>query len=435
MKRSELQEIVARAQQQLKDAGKSIWNLSLLSKMTGISRPTLRKCRDEGFAHRHGNKGRKRASKLDGHTQLLDEKLKSGITNSDVLLSVLRKAGYEGGLTTIKTYVAKNRHLCPNVVRNKKVSQGNRGRRYKLEAGDCFQMDWGFVNAVDNDGGLHKLACFVMVCGHCGKRYLEFFTNARQENLLIGMLHGFAYLGGIPKRVMTDNMKSVCVSRSGPNIVWNATYLDFMQLLGFTTTLAKPYHAFTKGRVERLVRYMKDNFVPGVEFDHLGDLNQQALGWCNEKNGLMHKGLYLVPNERHASEEFSPLPTSKVLFHIFAPERSVSFDGFVDYEGYRYGVPMDYTAKKARVMREGSRVSVLAHDGRLLSSHHLDWVHREYWCSNQWEDADDQPQERPSQPPRPVVMNYNTGASQAKRVVDLSIYDRLVTSRGGNGND
>jgi len=123
------------------------------------------------------------------------------------------------------------------------------------------------------------------------------------------------------------------------------------------------------------------------------------------------------------------------LFHIFAPERSVSFDGFVDYEGYRYGVPMDYTAKKARVMREGSRVSVLAHDGRLLSSHHLDWVHREYWCSNQWEDADDQPQERPSQPPRPVVMNYNTGASQAKRVVDLSIYDRLVTSRGGNGND
>ena len=92
----------------MKDAGKSIWNLSLLSKMTGISRPTLRKCRDEGFAHRHGNKGRKRASKLDGHTQLLDEKLKSGITNSDVLLSVLRKAGYEGGLTTIKTYVAKN---------------------------------------------------------------------------------------------------------------------------------------------------------------------------------------------------------------------------------------------------------------------------------------------------------------------------------------
>lgn len=43
MKRSELQERVARAQQQLKDAGKSIWNLSLLSKMAGISRPTLRK--------------------------------------------------------------------------------------------------------------------------------------------------------------------------------------------------------------------------------------------------------------------------------------------------------------------------------------------------------------------------------------------------------
>ena len=171
------------------------------------------------------------------------------MTNSDIIYSELLKLGYRGKLTTLKVYIAHNRHLCPNVVRSTKVAKGNRGRRYKLDAGDCFQMDWGFVNAIDSNGVLHKYACLVMVRGHCGKRYIEFFTNARQENLFIGMIHAFIYLGGIPKRVMTDNMKSVYYSRSGNAITWNRKYQDFMLLLGFSTTLCKPYHAFTKGRV------------------------------------------------------------------------------------------------------------------------------------------------------------------------------------------
>ena len=64
MKRSDMQGIVSQTQEELKEAGKDPWNLSLLSGMTGISRPTLRKCRDEGFHHKHGNKGKKRRSKL-----------------------------------------------------------------------------------------------------------------------------------------------------------------------------------------------------------------------------------------------------------------------------------------------------------------------------------------------------------------------------------
>ncbi len=49
MKRSELQEIVARAQQQLKDAGKSIWNLSLLSMMVDITIDLARTLIQEQF--------------------------------------------------------------------------------------------------------------------------------------------------------------------------------------------------------------------------------------------------------------------------------------------------------------------------------------------------------------------------------------------------
>ena len=42
--------------------------------------------------------------------------------------------------------------------------------------------------------------------------YVELFTNARQENLFIGMIHAFMYMG-VPEYILTDNMKSVVIRR------------------------------------------------------------------------------------------------------------------------------------------------------------------------------------------------------------------------------
>ena len=53
---------------------------------------------------------------------------------------------------------------------------------------------------------------FAMICHHCGKKYVEFFPNAKQENLFIGMIHAFLYMG-IPEYILSDNMKSVVIKR------------------------------------------------------------------------------------------------------------------------------------------------------------------------------------------------------------------------------
>ena len=73
-------------------------------------------------------------------------------------------------------------------------------------------MDWGFTKVLDYDGSEYNVVCFAMVCHPCGQRYIEFFPNAKQESLFIGMLHTFAYMG-VPKYVLTDNMKSVVLHR------------------------------------------------------------------------------------------------------------------------------------------------------------------------------------------------------------------------------
>ena len=66
-------------------------------------------------------------------------------------------------------------------------------------------------------------------------------------------------------------------------------YENFMKTVGFETKLCKPRHPFTKGKVERLVRFVKDNFLVDRVFSNITDLNWQALDWCNYQNNLYHR--------------------------------------------------------------------------------------------------------------------------------------------------
>lgn len=198
-------------------------NLAEFCRRTGLTRSRARTVRAHGFrALPHGNSGRRAApGVLAGHTGLADDLLRKGVTNSQVIFERLLGQGYAGGLTTVKTYIAAHRDLVP-AKRRQAAPQGCRGQRFRTAPGEAYQMDWGFV-AVERPGGERaRIACFAMVCHHCGGAHVEFFPNARQENLLIGMLHAFSALG-VPATVLTDNMKSVVVRRDADGRpVWQA---------------------------------------------------------------------------------------------------------------------------------------------------------------------------------------------------------------------
>lgn len=197
--------------------------------------------------------------------------LSKGVSNSNVIYDYIKGEGYTGGLTTLKEYISSHKHLLPP-KRQSVSSQGNRGRRYKTNPGEAYQMDWGFVNVDNGSGGEYRAACFAMVCHHCGKRFIEFFPNARQESLFIGMLHGFEYMG-VPEYVLTDNMKSVVIGRDEDrHPIWQKDYEVFMDAVGFKTKLCKPRHPFTKGKVERLVRFVKTNFLAYRTFSNITEL-------------------------------------------------------------------------------------------------------------------------------------------------------------------
>ena len=382
-------------------------NLAEFCRRTGLTRSRARTVRAHGFrALPHGNSGRRAApGVLAGHTGLVDDLLRKGVTNSQVIFERLLGQGYAGGLTTVKTYIAAHRDLVP-AKRRQAAPQGCRGQRFRTAPGEAYQMDWGFV-AVERPGGERaRIACFAMVCHHCGGAHVEFFPNARQENLLIGMLHAFS-APGVPATVLTDNMKSVVVRRDADGRpVWQADYAEFMGVVGFRTRLCRPRHPYTKGKVERLVRFVKGNFLAGRSFTDLDALNREAALWCAEQGGRWRRAAACVPMREHeaaCSANTRPLEVTAEVERYLCPRRKISFDGFVSFEGHRYGVPYWYVRRECRVSREGRVVHIYSDDLSRELVAHAAGAGADSWCEGQWETSPAQPEELPTQPVGTVV--------------------------------
>ncbi len=385
-------------------------NLADLERRTGISRGRLRHIKENGFEVKpHALIGRKaERTVLSGYTGIIDAFLCKGVRNSNVIFDRLQENGYLGGKTSVKAYIRDHLDLLPP-KRKMIAPQGNRGRRYSTTPGECYQMDWGFVTVETANGDSYKLACFAMICHACGKRYVEFFPNAKQENLFIGMIHAFLHMG-VPQKVLTDNMKSVVVCRDADgHPVWQKDYELFMGNIGFETKLCKPRHPFTKGSVERLIRYVKDNFIVERYFTEITDLNYQALAWCNRFDGVYHQAVDCVPTEKHEAlcmKRASVLESTPELAYYLCPERRISFDGFVSYEGRRFGVPYWYPGKVCRVRRNGYTLEIYAEDmSKILTTHDVTWGKRDSWCRDQYVSA--QPEEEPSVPVKVKILQLD----------------------------
>ena len=117
-------------------------NLAEFCRRTGLSRQGARTVKANGFKVRpHGRLGAKAARTVPtGHAGLVDDQLGKGVTNSQVIYERLLAQGYEGGLTSVKVYVAGHRDLVP-APRRQAAPQGSRGQRFRSGPGESYQMD------------------------------------------------------------------------------------------------------------------------------------------------------------------------------------------------------------------------------------------------------------------------------------------------------
>jgi len=122
---------------------------------------------------------------------------------------------------------------------------------------------------------------FVMVLSYSRQIFLRFFLDARMGSFLHGHAAAFMAWKGVPRVVLYDNLKSAVLERQGDAIRFHPTLLDFAGHYRYEPRPVAVARGNEKGRVERAIRYVRDNFFAARAVTDLDNLNAQAEAWCH----------------------------------------------------------------------------------------------------------------------------------------------------------
>jgi len=121
---------------------------------------------------------------------------------------------------------------------------------------------------------------FVMVLSWSRQIFVRFYLNARMEAFLHGHVAAFGAWGGLPRVLLYDNLRSAVLNRRGDTIQFNPTLLDLSAHYRFEPRPVAVARGNEKGRVERSIRYIRENFFAARQYSDIDDLNAQAMAWC-----------------------------------------------------------------------------------------------------------------------------------------------------------
>jgi transposase len=193
----------------------------------------------------------KRQTKLADFEEYLRERQQAAQPDSipaTVLHREIAARGYQGGMSQLRAFL---RTLRPAPAADPVV-------RFETAMGEQLQVDW-----VEFRKGQAPLHAFCATLGYSRASYVEFVSDMKVDTLIACHEHAFAAFGGVTRRVLYDNMKTVVLERDAygeGQHRYHAGFLDYSKHSSFVIKLCRPYRAKTKGKVERFNGYLRRSF-------------------------------------------------------------------------------------------------------------------------------------------------------------------------------
>ena len=347
----------------------------------GVHPRTVRRALERGGAPR----GRKktRVSALEPFKAEIDRLLGEGIWNAMVVFRKLQEQGYSGSVITLRRYMHPKRTLRPSRATV----------RFETEPGEQLQNDWGEL-WVSVGGVRTKVYVSVNTLGSSRRFHVWAALRMDAEHTYEGLIRGFEHLGGVTREVLVDNQKAMVIAhRAGSTVVFHPGFLDLAGHYGFVPKACRPYRARTKGKDERMVRYVKENFFQRYRtFEDLAHLNALLEGWLREEaDRRVHGTVKEIVRERYLREAPVLLPLPAVRFDTsYRENRQVSWDGYVEIRGNRYSVPASLCGLTVavRIALDG-QVRIFDREDRIAATHRRDggWVTVPEHHAALWKDA------------------------------------------------
>jgi len=392
-------------------------NISALSRETGFDRKTVRTylSRDRPPVT---PRTRTKPSKLDPYKPYILERLGNYPRLSRVrLLKEIQEQGYAGKATILGDYLRQVRPTIPVLPEI----------RYETPPGEMAQCDWSECLVSHPDGSERKVNCFSMILGYSRMRYIEFTMSQDLQTFLACHLHAFEYFSGVPRVILYDNLGSVVLKRKYPSTAsdFHPAFVDLRDHFGFTARLCRVYRAKTKGKVERAIGYVKDNFLYGRECSSLDELNLRAREWLDTVNGKVHGTTHEIPVDRLPREHLRPFSSYPPYLFQKKYSRKVSRDCYLSLYGNLYSVPWRYARSYVDVAVRGTTVLVSANGTTICSHPLLDGKDQRSRQNEHFAGLLNQILNEPCTSPKKKLVLKPGGGEYAVEERNLALYDAL----------
>jgi transposase len=301
-----------------------------------------------------------RTSKLDPFKNDIVRMLERYPYSAAQVFQRITEQGFGGGYSIVKAYV--------RTVRPRRQSAF---LTLAFAPGECAQVDWGSFGSVPVGQTQRRLSFFVMVLCYSRMMYVEFTVSQTMEHFLACHQHAFAFFGGIPQKVMVDNLKSAVLKRArGEAPVLNPKYLDYANHSGFTIAPCNVGKGNEKGRVENAVGYVKKNFLAGLDIPDFSALNPAARHWLDTvANVRLHGETREKPTDLWSKERphLSPLPTHPFDIATVSQVRA-SRQFRITLDTNRYSVPAHLAGQALTLKTSPDRLCLYVGD-QLIARH------------------------------------------------------------------
>ena len=281
------------------------------------------------------------------------------------IFEALQGEGYAGGYDSVRRYA--------RVWRGKhgKVETPPACAPMTFKPAEAYQFDWSEEHA-NIKGVVTKIHVAQTTLCYSRMTHQRAYLREQQEMVFDAHAKAFESFGGACERGIYDNMKTVVVKvQVGKERTWNRRFLVMGAHYGVEIDACTPFAPQEKGRVERRIQTMQNDFFYSLpKAESLEELNQALDRDCRER----------------AMRRPHPDFPSRTVFDVYQEERPLLikvaglFDGYgskqatvtptllVHYDNNAYSVDCTAKGRSVEIRAYADHLGLLL-DGKVVGEH------------------------------------------------------------------
>ena len=228
------------------------------------------------------------------------------------------------------------------------IPKETRQREYlpvdELPMGKQMQVDFGMIKVPKSTQGEIKLYVMCFVLSHSREKYCEWQDRPFNTYDIIRIHeNAFSFYGGMTEEAVYDQDSLILTSENYGDLIYTKAFSAYLKKRKFRVYMCRKADPESKGRIEKVVQFVKNNFARHRTFYNIDQWNEDCLNWLQRRgNGKVHGTTRKIPAEVFLEEKkylkpvLDKIETNKPALSLTYQVRK---DNTVPIKGNRYTVP------------------------------------------------------------------------------------------------